>query len=276
MPDGRDLFLQENPVKNIFTMSISSLTQFFSLQGRRAFVTGSSRGIGRAIALRLAQAGAEVTLHGTTPSAALEEACKLAGEAAGSNTPAPAVTADLGDSGALGKVLDTMEHQDILVLNASVQRYMYIDDFEYDEFQREMAVNVGATCQIIQHFLPAMRDNGFGRIISIGSVNQWKQAARLFCYSATKTAQLTVIESIAREYAPYGITANNVAPGVIITDRTSGVLQKPELCEKLIASIPQRRFGEPDEISGTVLLLASPAGSYINGADIPITGGMHM
>ncbi len=253
---------------------MTALEQMFSLQGHLALVTGSSRGIGRSIALAFAHAGARLILHGSKPSPRLDEALA---EVRATGADATAVTCDLTDEAALRSMLGALpELPDILVLNASTQKYMTVEHFETAEFDATFAANVRASTILCQAVLPRMVEQRWGRIIAIGSVNEWKQAPRLFTYAASKCAQTGMILSLARSHAQYGITANSIAPGVIATDRNAVTLSNPDVVKMLLEGIPSRRFGEPDDIAGTAVLLASNAGSYINGANIPVTGGMHL
>lgn len=253
------------------------IEKMFSLKGHTALVTGSSRGIGRACAMALGAAGAQVIFHASADSPRLDGAVA---EARAAGIKCCAVTGNLEKVDDIPAMLKSIPGAfgtpDVLVLNASVQDYMHIEEFSLDEFDREMKVNVASGYQLVKELLPAMESKKWGRIIAIGSVNQWKQAPRLTVYSATKCAQLAMILSLARSHAGSGVTFNNVAPGVVATDRNAVALSNRETVERLMDAIPARRFGEPEDIAGTVLLLASDAGAYINGADIPVTGGMHL
>ena len=128
----------------------------------------------------------------------------------------------------------------------------------------------------IRQFSPAMRRNRWGRIVTIGSINQMRPAARLSIYSATKAALLNLTRNCARELAPYGITVNNIAPGVILTDRNATALRDQNLKEAILARIPAGRFATPEEIAGTALLLCGNAAAYLTGAEIPVAGGMQL
>lgn len=247
------------------------LPEAFDLTGKTALVTGSSRGIGRAIAEALAAAGAHVIVHGTRDSAALHEAVA----ACGAN--AAAVTAELGQPGAVAAMLAQCQTPpDIVVLNASVQSYIKIDEFDEAELMREYAVNLAANFEIMKALLPAMRAKRWGRILAIGSVNAIKPSPRLSIYATTKAALANLIRTCARENAQYGITANIMHPGIIRTDRNSQVLSDHDFAEKALALVPAARFGTPQDCTGLALLLCSDAGSYLTGAEIPIAGGMDL
>ena len=247
-----------------------SIFQKFSLAGKKAFVSGSSRGIGRAIALALAEAGAYVVLHGTKESAALSQ---TAAEFQQNGWRFSTVTGDLSDTDAL---IAQVGSCDILVLNASHQRYQTVEEFSMTDFDAHFRVNVGSSISLIRAFLPQMQKNKWGRVIALGSVNQWKQSPRLPIYAATKSALSNVMQNCARKYGPDGITFNTIAPGVIATDRNTEALADQEIVAKLLTVIPAKRFGLAEDCAGIALLLASDAGSYITGCDIPVAGGMQL
>ena len=153
---------------------------------------------------------------------------------------------------------------------------MTVEDFDAEGFEREYRTNVKSTFELVKAFLPGMRERRFGRIIALGSVNQHRPSRRLVVYAGTKAAQANLILGLARENAAFGITANNVAPGVITTDRNSAVLSDAKKAEEIRKVIPAGRFGTAEDCAGLILLLASEAGSYITGEDITIDGGMHL
>ena len=249
------------------------IASLFSLKGKKAFVSGSSRGIGRAVAMLLGEAGAEVWFHASRPSPALDATLAEAEKRA---IACHSVAADLSGMEGVDQIVRSVRECDILILNASVQRYLTLDEFDGEEFAREFNTNVRASFALVQAFLPGMRERRFGRIVSIGSVNQRKPSPRLGIYAATKAAQANLILNCARSSAEFGVTANNVAPGVIATDRNAETLADPAAARKILGQIPLRRFGTPEDCAGIVLLLCSEAGSYITGADIPVAGGMQL
>ena len=245
----------------------------FRLDGRKALVTGSSRGIGRAIAFALGQAGAKVVFHGSHVSPKLTDAVETAKS---EGIAAETATGDLSDPEAVANLAKNAGAVDILVLNASVQKYQSIDRFDPEEFSRQFQVNVAASLQLIEAVLPAMKAKKWGRILAIGSVNQFRPAARLPVYSATKAALENIVRNAARSYGPFGITVNTLAPGVIATDRNAETLSHADTVETLLQGIPVGRFGQAQDCAGMALLLCSEAGSYVTGANIPVTGGMHL
>jgi len=250
------------------------LTNMFDLTGRTALVTGSSRGIGRSIALVLGRAGATVVFHGSRPSAKLSA---TVAEARGLGIDCRETTADLTDLLQVQAWAESCAREfppDILVLNASVQKYMTLESLEEEESSREITANVQAGLVLIRAFLPRLESQRWGRIITVGSVNQWRPTPRLLVYAATKSAQATLVRSLATSHSANGVTFNNIAPGIIDTDRNAEALADADTAQRLLRQIPVARFGQPDDLAGIALLLASNAGAYINGADIPVTGGL--
>ncbi len=254
-----------------------ALEKLFSLAGHTALVTGSSRGIGREIALTLVRAGATVILHGSRESAKLREAVELARRIGGR---VECVTADLADDRAAAALPDACRalglEVDILVLNASVQEYLHVTDYEPEEFAREFRANVGAAFRLVKEFSPAMRRKRWGRIVCVGSVNQLRPATRLSIYSATKAALANFTVCCAKEFAADGVTVNNLVPGVILTDRNEKILRDEAFRETVRQSIPLGRFGTVADAAGAALLLCGEAGGYITGVELPVTGGMHL
>lgn len=249
----------------------------FKLNGRVALVTGSSRGIGLEIATWLSKAGASVVFHGSRPSSRLDEAVRQARERGGT---AIGIAADIGDSAANAFLVQEVEkafgHVDIFVQNASVQDYMTVEGFTPEEFEREVNCNLRSTFELVKLLMPGMKARGWGRVVTIGSVNQRKPSPRLAIYASTKAAMVNLVMNLAREHSRSGVTFNNVAPGIIPTDRNELALRDEAMCERLLTAIPAGRFGSVAECAALVLLLCSDAGGYITGADIPVTGGMHL
>ncbi len=251
----------------------SEISRLFDLHGRRALVTGSGRGIGREIALTLGRAGAEILFHATGENATLNEAVETARK---EGIACRALTAELSRPEELPGLISEAGEIDILVLNASVQKYQTVPEFREEDFDWQFQVNVSASFRLIEGFLRGMRERKWGRVLAVGSVNQWKQSPRLAVYAATKSALSNLIKNCARNYAAEGITFNCLAPGVIATDRNREALSDHTLVETLLQGIPAKRIGTPADCAGTALLLCSDAGSYITGTDIPVAGGMQL
>ena len=237
---------------------------------KKAFVTGSSRGIGKAIALRLAADDFEVVLHGVRESRHIKD-LKAAIEANGGK--AQIVTANLcnvEETKALaGKIADA----DVLVLNASVQYRTPWQEIGTDACYDQLNCNFVSSMLLIQAAVPHMKANGWGRVITIGSVQEAKPHPDMLIYSASKAAQTNMMQSLSLQLAKDGITVNNVAPGVIYTDRNVEALSDPVYAKKVTESIPVGFWGEPHDCTGIVSLLCSEEGRYITGQSIYVDGG---
>jgi NAD(P)-dependent dehydrogenase (short-subunit alcohol dehydrogenase family) len=249
----------------------------FDLTGRRALVTGSSRGIGRALALGLARAGADVAVHAASRIDAAEA---VAAEIRAGGRRAAAFGCDLTRPDAIDPFVDVVTAElggiDILVVNASVQIRARWDEIDRADFDTQVAANLFSTFRLMQRTVPAMRAQGWGRVLTIGSIQQWHPHPMMAVYAATKSAVASLVRSVARDVAADGVTVNNLAPGVVATDRTEGVLADDAYRASVLARIPVGFVGEPSDCVGLALLLASPAGRYITGADIPVDGGEHV
>ncbi len=241
----------------------------FDLTAKKALITGSSQGIGKEIAKAFSEHGAEVYVHGAKPSQKLDEACKYA-NAAG------AVTADLFDSDAAEKLYFQTGDIDILILNASIQIKKPWNEYTEDEFDKHVSCNLKSSYFIMKRYIDGMKKRGFGRIITIGSVNQYNNHPELSLYAVTKAAQMKLVENIAPFAAPYGITVNNIAPGAIATPRNSEALSNPNFYKDVINKIPVGYIGAATDINAIALLLASEEGRYITGSDIVADGGMRL
>jgi len=246
---------------------IDSMLEF---KGKRALVTGSSRGIGKEIALDLAKNGAEVLVHCASNIAKAENVCNEIISFGGN---ASVVNADLSSEGGIDKLTSIMGNVDILVLNASIQIKNKWDNITTEEFVSQVNCNFLASFKLIQQAVPFMKQNNWGRIITIGSVQEAKPHPDMLVYSATKAAQTNMVQSLSLQLAKDGITVNNVAPGVIYTDRNIEALSDTEYAKKVARQIPVGFYGKPKDCAPMVRLLASEDGRYITGQSIYIDGG---
>lgn len=237
---------------------------------KTALITGSSRGIGRAIALRLARDGFRIILHGTKESEKLTAVKNEIEKMGGSVTAETADLTDLRETAALAARLGGV---DVLVLNASVQYRRPWQEITAEEATAQLNCNFLSSLLLIQAVAPHMEKSGWGRIVTIGSVQEAKPHPDMLVYSASKAAQANTVQSLALQLAGAGVTVNNVAPGVIYTDRNVEALSDPAYAEKVRASIPVGFYGEPEDCAGIVSLLCSEEGRYITGQSIFVDGG---
>lgn len=240
----------------------------FDLTGKKALVTGASQGIGFAIAKSLSDCGAMVFINGSDEEKAKRAAAQIPGSSE--------AVCDLSLSDCAERIYTKTGDVDILVLNASVQFRRSWNEITDEEFDRQIAVNFKASLKLIQKYAPYMKKQNRGRIVTIGSVQERKPHKDMLIYSALKAAQTNMVINLAKQLAPFGITVNNVAPGVVDTPRNTGALSDEEYAAKVLQGIPCGYIGEPEDISPAVLLLCSDEGRYITGADIIIDGGMHL
>jgi len=229
------------------------LKEKFDLTGKTALVTGSTRGIGKAIGDAFEEYGARVIRHNS-------KVC------------------DLADPAAIESFFDWLEKEkalpDIIVANASIQERFKWNEFPMDEAHKEAQVNYIATLRMFQRCYPKMKAQKWGRMIVVGSVQERRPHPDMIGYAATKGAQENLVRNIARQVAKEGITVNNLCPGVFATDRNKEVLADPVYNEKVLNAIPMHLAADPEDAAGAALLLASDAGRYITGATIMVDGGL--
>lgn len=240
----------------------------FDLTEKRVLITGSTQGIGFAIAKCLSKAGATVFINGTNE----EKAIRAAEQIEGSRI----AVCDLSLPDCADRLYEKTGDVDILILNASIQIRKAWNEITDEEFDRQISVNFKASLKLIQKYAPYMQKQAWGRIITIGSVQQQKPHKDMLIYAAAKSAQENMVRNLARQLAPIGITVNNVAPGVIETPRNSEALSDRKYAKQVMSGIPVGFAGQPQDCVGLVLLLCSEAGRYITGEDIYIDGGMSL
>jgi len=238
-----------------------------SLEGKSAFVTGGSRGIGAGIVRALVAAGANVTF---TYASSADAANAIVDELLAAGGRARAVRADSADAKALTAAIDEAARDsgrlDILVNSAGVLHYAPIGDTSVDDFDTSFGINVRAVFVAAKAAAKHMGEGG--SIVNIGSMAADRAGGEgAAVYSATKGAVQAMTRGLARDLGPRGITVNNVQPGPITTDMTTG------FADMLTPMIPVGRLGNPDEVGALVAYLAGPNARYINGASITIDGG---
>ena len=247
----------------------------FDLSGHTALITGSSRGIGRSLALGFAEYGANVAVHCRSTVAQAEA---VAAEAASYGVKSCVIQADLAAEDAPAAIYDAVVDQlgvpDILGLNASVQIRRHWREITPEEFELQVSVNWRASMALVQAALPSMIDAGWGRILTVGSVQQMVPHPQMLVYGATKAAQENMARNLAKQVAGSGVTVNNLAPGVIDTDRNAEPLSDAAYRRRVADAIPVGFIADPDDCVGAALLLCSDAGRYITGVDLLVDGGM--
>ncbi|MBR2037841.1 MAG: SDR family oxidoreductase [Lachnospiraceae bacterium] len=241
----------------------------FDLKNKKVLVTGSTQGIGLALAKGFAEQGAVVFINGASGY----EKCKKAAEEVPNSRIA---FCSLSDAGCAEKLYEITGDIDILILNASIQYRKAWDEITSEEFDAQIKVNFKSSLELIQKYAPYMKEQGWGRILTIGSVQQYKPHKDMIVYAASKCAQMSMVENLAKQLAPFGITVNNLAPGVIETPRNTDALADKAYKEKVMAGIPCGYAGEPKDCVAGALLLCSEEGRYINGVDLVIDGGMKL
>jgi 3-oxoacyl-[acyl-carrier protein] reductase len=245
----------------------------FELTGKVALVTGASRGIGRAIACKLAAQGATVLA-----AARADHAASVVSDLVSQGHKAEAIRVDVTDSAALqrlpGDIVDCHGSLDVIVSNAGIARDQLLMRMKRDDWDAVLATNLTATFVLTQAAVrPMLRQKG-GRIIAISSVVGQAGNAGQANYAASKAGLIGFAKALAREVASRGITVNVVAPGLVETDMTRAVADKAQI--DWAAQIPLGRAGTPDDVAAAVCFLASDEAAYITGHVLAVNGGMYM
>ncbi|HEY3742432.1 MAG TPA: SDR family oxidoreductase [Bryobacteraceae bacterium] len=243
------------------------------LEGRVALITGASRGLGRAMAIALAQGGAKIALVARDEEKLKETAAEVA--AAGSQ--AQIFLADVAKEGDVeqlaGEVRHSFGHVDILINNAGINLRKHLIDFTLEEWQRVMDTNVTSVFLMCRAFIPMMKGHGYGRIINMTSIMAHVSLPGRTVYSTSKTALLGLTRALAQEVAADGITVVGISPGPFGTEMNIPIMNNPELNAQFMAKIPAGRWGKVEEIGQLALFLCSDGAGFITGTDILIDGG---
>ncbi|VVT01160.1 SDR family oxidoreductase [Hoeflea sp. EC-HK425] len=251
------------------------MLEMFSLKGKVAVITGASRGLGRTMAKGLAAAGAHVVLIARDKAKLDAVSSEIAADG-GASTVLPI---DLSDERAIRtgvqSIAASLGRIDICVNNAGIINWQPVLESDLEEFDRTMDTNVKATFIMAQECAAVMRKGGEGgRIINIGSVLSTVGRAKLHAYCASKSAIVGLTRSLAAELGRENITANVIAPGYFVTDINASVTGREGYVEAVSGVTPMERWGEPQELVGTLIYLASGASSFVTGQVIHVDGGI--
>ncbi len=254
------------------------MTTMFDLTGKVALITGSSRGIGKAIAEAYARQGAKVIITSRKLDACEAVAAQINEENYDAPGEAMAIACNVSDVGQLTSLVDRVKEEwgriDVLVCNAAVNPYhgpmSGIDDGAWEKILQVNVTNVLKLCNMVLPDMAARRD---GAVILISSVGGLKGSINLGAYAVSKAADMQLARNLAVEWGPHNVRANAIAPGLIKTDFARALWENPEARARAEAAYPLGRLGEPEDIAGTAILLASDAGSFITGQTFVVDGG---
>jgi gluconate 5-dehydrogenase len=248
--------------------------KLFDLAGRTALITGSSRGLGRAMAEGLAEAGAAVVLNGSDAGRLSEAAAAL--RAAGHT--AHEARFDVADETAILAAFAALDAQgiavDILVNNAGIQFRRPMVELETADWRRVIETNLTSAFVIGREAAKRMIPRGRGKIVNIGSLMSEAGRATVAPYTAAKGGIKMLTRAMTAEWAAHGIQANAIGPGYMLTEMNQALVDNPNFNAWVIGRTPSRRWGRPDELIGTAVFLASAASDYVNGQIIYVDGGM--
>jgi len=248
----------------------------FNLKNKSILITGSSRGIGKAIAYQCAEHGAKVII-----SSRNLDICEQTTEEINTklgNEVAYAIPANISDDNQLENLVNETRKKigkiDVLICNAATNPFMgSMLDMPIEKFDKVMHNNIRSNQILCNLVLPEMISNEDGSIIIISSIAAIKGSPILGAYNISKAADVMIVKNIAAEFGHKNIRANSIAPGLIKTDFAKALWENPDILKTVLSSTPMQRIGVPDEIAGVAVMLASEAGNYINGQTIVVDGG---
>ncbi len=249
----------------------------FNLKNKSFLITGSSKGIGKAIAFEAAKEGAKVIISSRKINICNKTANEI-NEHVGTEVAFP-IAANIGDESQLKDLVSetnkTLGKIDVLVCNAATNPFMgSMEDIPSEVFDKIMHNNVKSNHILTNLVLPQMKERNDGVIIIVSSVGGLKGSSILGAYNMSKAAEIMMVKNLASEYGQFNIRSNAIAPGLIKTDFAKALWENPEILKRVTSTVPMRRIGKPNEIAGIALMLASESGSYINGQTLVVDGGM--
>jgi len=256
---------------------MTNAAQLFDLAGKVAIITGSTKGIGRAMASGLSQAGATVVVSSRKQDLCEAVAAEIAAETGGTTL---GLACHVGDwdavPGFINTVHDRFGHIDVLVNNAGITpSRLTVSTITRDVWQKIFSVNVEGPLRTAQCVAPLMRDHGGGSIVNIASMAAYSGGPGVCAYGASKAALVNLTKSMAQEWASWNVRVNVLSPGPFISEMVEGAERNAPGFKEMIANgTLQKRVADPAEIVGPVLYLASDASSFVTGDDISVSGGM--
>jgi NAD(P)-dependent dehydrogenase (short-subunit alcohol dehydrogenase family) len=247
----------------------------FDLSGKNILITGSSRGIGKAIAVGMAEQGANVVISSRKAEACEAVAAEISQIGTGQAISIPCNISQKDQLQALvDQTRESLGQIDVLICNAAVNPfYGSLHEIPDSAWEKILKCNVTSNLWLCQLVIPEMRERQDGSVIIVSSVGGYKGSTTLGAYSISKAADLQLIRCLAQENGPYNVRVNGLAPGLIKTDFARALWENPETRQRVEAGYPLRRLGDPEDIAGAAVLLASRAGNYITGQTIIIDGG---
>ena len=253
-------------------------SSLFDLTGKTALITGSSKGIGKAIAEEMARQGAKVVISSRKADVCQEVADAINAECADGPGGAIVIPAHIGDKAALEMLVAETREQlgqiDILVCNAAVNPYYGpMTDLPDSALDKILDINIKSNHWLCQMVLPEMKARKDGAIMIVSSVGGLRGSTDLGAYCISKAADIQLVRNLAVEHGPDNVRVNAISPGLVRTDFARALWENPDILERATASDPLRRIGEPDEIAGIAVYLASRAGSFTTGQNFVIDGG---
>ena len=248
----------------------------FNLKNKSILITGSSRGIGKSIAHQCALHGANVIISSRKLDACEKTANEINNEVG--NEVAFPIAANISDASQLDLLVESTRKKlgkiDVLICNAATNPFMgSMLDMPSEKFDKVMNNNIKSNQVLCNLVLPEMIDRNDGAIIIISSIAAIKGSPILGAYNISKAADVMIVKNIAAEFGNKNIRANSIAPGLIKTDFAKALWENPDILKAVLSTTPMQRIGEPDEIAGVAVMLASDAGNYINGQTIVVDGG---
>ncbi len=256
---------------------MSFLESLFSLRGKTAIVTGASRGLGRAAAIALAGAGANMALVGRDEAALAEVQQAIQSHGTHGSDRPHGIVADVTDPGKMMETITSAVERwgsvDILVNNAGIIRRAPAADYSAHDWNEVIDTDLNAVFQWSQAVGKIMIEQGNGKIINIASLLSFQGGLNVAAYAAAKGGVAQLTKALSNEWAKYGVNVNAIAPGYMLTNATAALRANSERSAQIFSRIPAGRWGEPEDLAGAIIYLASAASDYVNGHVLVVDGG---